>query len=68
MIPVLVLCDDYWHPAEVVERGFRSLDQNDFCFEFVTDPKDILTPEMLKSYPVIVNCKMDNMNSANQSP
>lgn len=68
MIPVLVLCDDYWHPAEVIERGFRGLDQSDFCFEFVTDPKDILTPEMLKSYPVIVNCKSNMINSANQSP
>ena len=68
MIPVLVLCDDYWHPAEVIERGFRSLKQDDFSFDFVTDPKDILTVEMLKSFPVIANCKSDMINSANKSP
>ena len=68
MIPVLVLCDDYWHPAEVIERGFRGLNQSDFSFEFVKDPKDILTPEMIKSYPVIANCKSNVVNSANQSP
>ena len=68
MIPVLVLCDDYWHPAEVIERGFRSLPQDDFSFEFVTDPKDVLTPEMLRSYRVIANCKSNMINSANQSP
>jgi len=68
MIPVLVICDDYWHPAEVIERGFRGLKQNDFSFEFVTDPKDILTPEMLKSFPVIANCKANMISSSNQSP
>lgn len=68
MIPVLVLCDDYWHPAEVIERGFRSLNQNEFSFDFITDPKDILTPEMIRSFPVIANCKSDMINSANKSP
>ena len=68
MIPVLVLCDDYWHPAEVIERGFHSLNQNEFSFDFVRTPKDILTPEMLKSFPLIANCKSNVMNSANQTP
>ena len=68
MIPVLVISDDYWHPAEVIERGFRSLSQNDFCFDFVNDAKDILTPEMINSYKVIANCKSNMVNSANQTP
>ena len=68
MIPVLILCDDYWHPAEVIERGFRGLIQNDYSFDFVNSPKDILTPEMIKSFPLIVNCKSNTLNSANQSP
>jgi len=68
MIPVLVLCDDYWHPGEVIERGFRGLDQNTFSFDFVADAKDILTVEMIKSFPVIANCKSNQINGANQNP
>ena len=68
MIPVLVLCDDYWHPAEVIVRGFNSLKQNDYSFDFVTDPKDVLTPEMIKKFPLIANCKMNQLNGANQTP
>jgi type 1 glutamine amidotransferase len=68
MIPVLVLCDDYWHPAEVIERGFRGIKQELFSFDFVTAPKDILTPEMIKAFPVIANCKTDMINAANKAP
>jgi type 1 glutamine amidotransferase len=68
MIPVLVISDDFWHPAEVIEKGFRSLKQDEYCFEFVTDPRDILTPEDLKTFPVIANCKSDRMNASNPAP
>ena len=68
MVPVLVLCDDYWHPAEVVERGFKGLKQDKYSFDFVSDPKDILTPDMIKGYPVIANCKSDMINCSNKSP
>lgn len=67
MRPVLVLCDDFWHPAEVIERGFRCISQDEFSFEFVTDPKDILTPEMISEFPVIANCKADQLNGANKA-
>ena len=28
---VLVLCDDKWHPAEVVERGLAFLEEEGSC-------------------------------------
>jgi type 1 glutamine amidotransferase len=68
MIDILVLCDDYWHPAEVVQRGFGSLKTDLFHFDFVMDAKDILTEKMMRSYPAIVCCKGDSINSANKSP
>ncbi|MDR3138949.1 MAG: ThuA domain-containing protein [Treponema sp.] len=68
MINVLVLCDDHWHPAEVIKRGLGSLKGGLFAFDFVEDAKDILTPGMLKSYPVIINCKSDNITAANNAP
>ncbi|MDR2020168.1 MAG: ThuA domain-containing protein [Treponema sp.] len=68
MINVLVLCDDYWHPAEVIKRGLRNFKSSPFAFDFVMDAKDILTPRMLKYYPAIINCKGNNLNSANSAP
>lgn len=67
MIRVLVISGDYWHPTEIVRRGLEELpDAGDFDFEFITDAKDILTPDMLEEYDVIVSAKMDNVSEGNQ--
>lgn len=63
---VLVLCGDYWHPAEVVQRGLADFPAKDIRFDFVEDAKDILTPALLDDYDVIMNCKMDCISAANQ--
>lgn len=65
---VLVLCDDAWHLAEVIKRGLRDFGDGEFLFDFVYDAKDILTPEMLKEYPVIMNCKGNALTSGNPAP
>ena len=54
MDKVLVLCDDRWHPAEVVEKGLASLAGEDYQFDIITNAKEILTPEMLSSYQLIL--------------
>lgn len=68
MTQVLVLCDDLWHPAEVIRRGLSDLQDREFHFDFVCDAKDILTPEMLREYPVVMNCKGNAVNAANNAP
>ena len=68
MLNVLVLCDDYWHPGEVIEMGIRPLEGLEFHFDFVRDAKDILTPEFIASYQVIVCCKGNSINASNRSP
>lgn len=68
MINVLVLCDDYWHPADVIELGLAPLEGDAFHFVFVKTAKDILTPERIAEYPVIINCKGNTVNAANRSP
>ena len=68
MIEILVLCDDYWHPAEVIEMGLKPLESDEFHFTFVKSAKDILTPERIAKYPVIINCKMNQLNRANTTP
>lgn len=68
MIKVLVLCDDAWHPAEVIRRGLSDLQDKEFHFDFVCDAKDILTPEMIAEYPVIMNCKGNALTAGNNAP
>lgn len=68
MVCVLVLCDDLWHPAEVIRAGMADLG-NGFCrFEYMENPEMMLTLEEMRRYPVIINCKGNNINSANQTP
>jgi len=64
-IPVLVICDDFWHPAEVIVRGMQGMEQDEYAFDFVFDAKDMLTPAMIRRYPMIINCKCNNINAAN---
>lgn len=68
MTKILVLCDDIWHPAEVIEKGFALLLDVPWEFEFVHTAKDILTPEMLREYPLVINCKSNNVTGGNPDP
>lgn len=68
MQKILVICDDVWHPAEVIEMGMKPLAGADYQFEFVKTAKDILTPEMIESYPLIICCKSNNVTSGNPEP
>jgi type 1 glutamine amidotransferase len=67
MVNILVLCDDYWHPAEVIELGIAPLKEK-YNFTIIKSAKDILTPEMITNYPVILCCKGNNINSSNTAP
>lgn len=65
---ILVICDDVWHPAEIIEKGFGYLADETLSFDFVRTAKDILTPEMLSEYPIIFCCKGNSINAANREP
>ena len=67
MQKILVLCDDLWHPAEVIEKGFEELKDTNYIFEFVKDAKDILTPEMISEDPLIINCKSYHLTHGNSA-
>lgn len=68
MQKVLVLCDDIWHPAEVIEKGLSPLAGEEYQFDFVKTAKDILTPEFIEEYPLIICCKSNNVTSGNPAP
>ena len=44
---ILVLCDDQWHPREVLEAGLKGLTDR-FSFYFMSTAKDMLLPEHLQ--------------------
>ena len=68
MKKLLVLCDDVWHPAEVIEKGITPLAEGRYQLDFVKAAKDILTPEMIEEYPLIICCKSNNVTSGNSAP
>lgn len=65
---ILVLCDDLWHPAEIIERGIAALETERYAFDIVKTAKDILTPEYIARYPMILCCKSNCINQGNSAP
>lgn len=64
----ILVCDDIWHPAEVIERGLKCMDPEDIEFDVVKTAKDILTPEMLRQNDVLIVAKGNAINAANSAP
>lgn len=65
---ILVLADDIWHPAETIRMGLAAFPESAMTFDIVCTAKDILTPEMIAAYPIIMICKGDCINAANSAP
>lgn len=65
---VILVCDDIWHPADVIERGLKAMDCEDIEFDLVKTAKDILTPEMLREYDALIIAKGNAINAANSAP
>ncbi len=65
---VLMVCDDLWHPVDVIKMGMAYMDQEKYQVDYVITARDILTPGMLAEYPVIINAKGNAVNAANGAP
>lgn len=63
---ILVLCDDYWHPAQTARKGLGALGSNEFSFDWVEDARN-LSPQMMNSYPVVILTKSNHVSSNDQS-
>ncbi|MBC8062700.1 MAG: ThuA domain-containing protein [Clostridiaceae bacterium] len=61
---VLVICDDRWHPGEVVRAGVDPLQNKGFEFDFIFDASEF-TEDKIKNYPVIIFSKSNNISSTN---
>ena len=63
---VLVLCDDYWHPARIPREGLSALPKAEFTFDWIEDARD-WSPEIMLAYPVVILTKSNNVSSADQT-
>jgi type 1 glutamine amidotransferase len=64
---VLVLCDDYWHPARVVRQGLAPLEKEGFEFDWLENAAG-WSPLRLAEYPLVILAKSNNVSSTDQSP
>ena len=65
---VLVICDDFWHPGEIVSRGLKPLETKGYDLDVVMHPRDMLTPEMIREYEAVVNARGNVFSPANSAP
>ena len=63
---VLLICDDYWHPGQTPIDGLAPLAERGFQFDIITDANDF-KPDMLKSYPVVILSKCDEISSTDKT-
>lgn len=63
---ILVLCDDYWHPARIPREGLGTLVVPDFTFDWMENSRD-WSPELMETYPVIVLTKSNHVSSTDQT-
>jgi len=68
MTRVLVCCDDFWHPAEIIRKGLSFLESRGYSTDYVIDAKDTLTPSLLRQYPLIIVAKANQIASYNTNP
>lgn len=63
---ILVLCDDYWHPARTPREGLGPLAGNQFTFDWIEDARDWSAETML-AYPTVILTKSNNISSTDKT-
>ena len=63
---VLVICDDFWHPATTVKQGLSVFKQDDIEFDWIEDAAD-WSPEKMATYPVVLFVKLDNVKQTDKN-
>ena len=62
---VLVICDDYWHPGQVIIDGIAPLSKLGFQFDIIKDAGEFKT-DMLSAYPAVLLSKCDQISQQNK--
>jgi uncharacterized protein len=64
---ILVLADDYWHPASTVREGLAPLTERGYVLDWIEDGNDWSAARMA-DYPVVILSKSDNRSQSDKSP
>jgi len=64
---VLIICDDYWHPGQVVIDGAAPLAQHGFQFDTIKNANDF-SPDMLHNYRAVLLAKCDEVSQEDRQP
>lgn len=65
---LVILCDDYWHPGQVIEEGFSFIREKiDADMSVIYDAREF-DPAILDTTDVFVFAKSDNTTQSNTSP
>src|SRR4051794_5301909 len=64
---VLVLCDDYWHPARTARTGLAPLADAGFAFDWIEHAGE-WSAERMAAHPVVLLTKSNNTSSSDQTP
>lgn len=63
---VLVLCDDYWHPAMIPMRGLAPLGESGFAFDFIGHTSE-WSAGLMDEYPVVLLTKGNDISATNRT-
>jgi uncharacterized protein len=64
---VLVLCDDYWHPARTARTGLGALRDSGCQFDWIEHAGE-WSAERMAAYPLVVLTKANNISATDQQP
>jgi type 1 glutamine amidotransferase len=62
----LVLCGDTWHPARIAKEGLGALSGSEFTFDWIEDIRE-WSSERMKTYPLVILTKSNNVSSIDQT-
>jgi type 1 glutamine amidotransferase len=63
---ILVLCDDFWHPARIPREGLRTLAGAEFSFDWIENAR-YWSAERMAMYAVTILTKSNHVSSTDQS-
>ncbi|MCB0084824.1 MAG: ThuA domain-containing protein [Caldilineaceae bacterium] len=66
MQPILVLCDDYWHPAKTPRTGLDALPQMDFTFDWIENAYEWSASRMA-NYSTVILTKSNNVSATDRT-
>ena len=64
---ILVLCDDYWHPARTPRAGLAALEHSGYEFDWIEHAGE-WSAERMAAYPLVLLTKANNISAADQQP